>query len=276
MNHDYSLYENKVVGDAEFPVQMFQNHITRKGAYFPTHWHEHFELHYVLSGEGIMNCNYKSYKVQPGNLVIFNSNELHEGISNTHVFDALVLIFDMEALFGVDSLDWQLIFQTLIHEDKTIEGLFLDIFEEDKNKQIGYKIAMKGKIYELITYLMRNYVSENLTKKESVKRNRDLNRLNIVLQYIHENYSNVITNKELSELINLSEFRFCHLFKETVGQSPANYIIQLRLKKAYKLLQKGDMTIAEVSHAVGFNNFNNFGRLFRNYYGFAPSKVMDK
>lgn len=275
MNHDINLYEDKVISDAEFPVQMFQNHITRKGPYFPAHWHEHFELHYILKGEGTMSCNHKSYKVGQGNLVIFNSNELHEGISNTNPFNALVLIFEMDAIFGVDSLDWQVVFETLIHKDSKIETLFLDIFKEEKEKNIGYKIAMKGKIYELITYLMRNYVTENLTKKESTKRNRDLNRLNIVFQYIHENYTNPISNKDLAKLINLSEYRFCHLFKEAVGQSPTSYIINLRLKKAHKLLQKGDMTITEISLEVGFNNFNNFGRLFRNTYGIPPSKVFE-
>lgn len=276
MNIDKNLYEHKVISDAEFPVQMFQNHITRKGTYFPPHWHEHFELHYILNGEGIMNCNHKSYAVGPGNLVIFNNNELHEGICKSSVFDAMVLIFEADALFGMGALNPQVIFKTLIDKDSEIESLFFSIFKEEKAKDIGYKIAMKGKIYELITYLMRNYVTENLTRREITKRNRDLNRLNIIFQHIHENYHNPISNGDLAKLINLSEYRFCHLFKEAVGESPTNYLIQLRLKKAYKLLQKGDMTIAEVSLAVGFNNFNNFGRLFRNVYGMAPSQVLKK
>lgn len=275
MINELSLYESKVISDEEFPVQMFQNHIVKKGRYFTNHWHEHIELHYVLNGEGTMVCNHNKYSVKSGNLVIFNSNELHEGFNYTDVFDALVLIFEIDALF-VESLDWHIIFQTLINEDKKIEKIFLELFKEDKDKNIGYKMAMKGKIYELLTYLMRNYVVESLTKKENVKRNRNLNRLNIVLQYIHENYTNTITNAELSNLINLSEYRFCHLFKEVNGESPANYINRLRLKKAYKMLEQGEMTIAEISLAVGFNNFNNFGRLFRNHYGMAPSKVRVK
>lgn len=275
MIDELSLYESKVISDEEFPVQMFQNHITKKGRYFDKHWHEHIELHYVLHGEATMICNHNKYIVKPGNLVIINNNEIHEGFSDTDVFDALVLIFDIEALF-VESLDWHIIFQTIINKDKNIEKIFLELFKEDKDKDIGYKIAMKGKIYELLTYLMRNYVVESLTKKENIKRNKNLNRLNIVLKYIHENYTNTITNRELSNLINLSEYRFCHLFKELIDDSPANYINRLRLKKAYKMLEQGNLTIAEISLIVGFNNFNNFGRLFRNHYGIPPSKVREK
>lgn len=270
-----SLYENKVIQDEVFPIHMFQNQLSKKGRYFTNHWHEHIEFHYVLKGEGTMICNHNKYKVYPGNLAIFNSNELHEGFSDSIDFHALVLIFDLADL-AIDLNDWHIIFQSLIHRDDTVERIFLEIFQEEQEQHIGYKIAMKGKIYELLTYLMRNYVVERLTIKENSKRNKNLNRLNHVLTYIHDNYKETIVLSQLAELCNLSEYRFSHLFKETVGQSPTNYLISFRLKKAYKLLQNGEMTIAEVSHAVGFNDFNNFGRLFRNHYGVSPSKVINK
>ena len=47
------LYEKKILKDEEFPIQLFINRTNRKGNYFDPHWHEHIELHYVVSGRGI-------------------------------------------------------------------------------------------------------------------------------------------------------------------------------------------------------------------------------
>ncbi|HBI74382.1 MAG TPA: AraC family transcriptional regulator, partial [Lachnospiraceae bacterium] len=94
----------------------------------------------------------------------------------------------------------------------------------ENDKKLGYKLAMKGKIYELISYLLRNYVVENQSARENSRRKLNLNRLNMVVQHIQENYSEPITNRELADLIHVSEYRFCHIFKESMGQSPLSYI----------------------------------------------------
>lgn len=269
---DLKLYEKKVIYDKEFPAQLLRNDISKKGCYFGYHWHEHIEMHYVLSGEGVIQCNQDHYNMVTGNLVIVNSNELHQGFCTTHALHALVLIFDIEA-FSSEMADRRMIFQSLIEKDPVIKEIFLFLLQENKDREIGYKIAMKGKIYELISYLMRNYVVEKLTSRQNTKRNQDLNRLNVVLEYMGNNYMNPITNKELASLINLSEYRFCHLFKEVMEQSPSIYLNQIRLNKAYHLLKQGGLTVAEVSNIVGYSDYNNFGRQFRKLYGESPSKI---
>jgi transcriptional regulator GlxA family with amidase domain len=45
------------------------------------------------------------------------------------------------------------------------------------------------------------------------------------------------------------------------------------MKKAHHLLEQKEMTVSEVAATVGFTDYNNFGRIFRNYYGYAPSHV---
>lgn len=275
MIQDINLYEKKVIMDKEFPAQLFQNYITKKGVYFDAHWHEHVEMHYILEGKGKFYCNQSQYIASKGTLIIINGNELHEGTCIEPNMDSLVLIFDIES-FSSEVKDRRMLFHSMIQGDSKLESLFLALFEEEKKRQIGYKIAMKGKIYELISYLMRYYVVESLTERENTKRNRELNRLNVVLQYMGQFYMNPITNQELAKLINLSEYRFCHLFKEVMEESPTVYLNKIRLKKAYHLLKKGNLTIAEVSDAVGFSDYNNFGRQFRRFYGAAPSKIREK
>ena len=54
------LYEQKIISDPEFPVQMHIDDVNRKGRYFSQHWHEHIELHYVLEGKPMLQLG------QPG------------------------------------------------------------------------------------------------------------------------------------------------------------------------------------------------------------------
>jgi AraC-like DNA-binding protein/quercetin dioxygenase-like cupin family protein len=273
--HDLSLYEKKIITDDEFPVQMFENQFQIPGEYCSSHWHEHLELHYILKGTGIFHCNQKTFEVKEESLVIINSNELHKGISNTNNFHSLVIIFEIGS-FSKEIANCNVIFQSIIHGDAKIEDILMEIYKEENDKGSGFKLAIKGKLYELITYLFRNYVKESLTVRENNARIWNLGRLNTVISYIQENYAHSITNKELSDLIHVSEYRFSHLFKESMGISPLNYINEVRLKKAYLLLEKKENSISEIAEAVGFSDYNNFGRLFRKYYGFPPSKVFNE
>jgi len=161
----------------------------------------------------------------------------------------------------------------MIVQDERINALLTEIHNEEKARRFGYKLALKGKIYELISYLLRNYVVEKQSPAANLRRMRNLDRLNTVIQYIQDNYQETISIKQLADLIHLSEYHFCHIFKESIGQSPLKYINEVRLKKAYNLLMQKDMTIAEIAARVGFQDYNNFSRLFSKYYGFPPSKV---
>jgi AraC-like DNA-binding protein len=273
--HDLSLYEKKIIQDKEFPVQIFMNRTQKPGVFFLPHWHEHLELHYILKGKAVFYCNQNPIPVEEESFVIINSNELHKGISMTSDYEAIVIIFEMDA-FSKEIATGNVVFQSLIQSDKTISELLRAVYKEDSQREYGYKLAMKGKVYELITYLLRNYTVKNEDCRNNIRRIRNLNRLNPVMHYIENNYSEPITIEELAAFIHVSEYRFCHLFKESLGQSPLNYINEVRLKKAYHLLEQREMTIAEIAAAVGFQDYNNFGRLFRKYYGFAPSGVWNK
>ena len=273
---DLSLYENVIRGDKEFPAQLHKNHMEHKSVFFSSHWHEQVELHYILQGSGVLYCNQNQYQVSSGDLLIINSNELHQGICTHPVFEDLVLVFDIDS-FSSEIAGHHLLFQPLIPDDKIIGSLFLSLFEENACRKLGYKIAMKGKLYDLLVHLMRNYVIENLSQQEGIRRKRDLDRLNQVLNYLKKNYMDpAITTQVMAEVISLSPGRFAHLFKDIVGVSPGAYLNQLRLKAAYNLLQQGTFTSTEIAFEVGFSDYNNFSRQFQRLYQVAPSKLQGK
>ena len=63
------------------------------------------------------------------------------------------------------------------------------------------------------------------------------------------------------------------MFREVLGVSPLRYINELRLKKTLSLIRGSDSSIADIASAVGFTDYNHFGRLFRKYYGCSPKQM---
>lgn len=274
MEKELKFYEKKILNDKEFPIQLHINRVHEKRWYFSPHWHEHIELHYVVSGRTKFLLDQQEIPGEKGDLVIANSNVIHAGYCYGSPVEVLVMIFEMEAL-SEELADKNILFQPWIKKDTEIGRIMHRIYEENEKKDIGYKLACKGGLLQIITYLSRNYVQEMLSNSDSLKRRKKLERLNTVNQYIEQHYTEAISNRELADLLHLSEDRFNHLFKESMGMPPLQYINEIRLKKAMHLLKKGDFyTAAEVADAVGFSDYNNFGRMFRRFYGCTPLEVI--
>ena len=184
----------------------------------------------------------------------------------------MVIIFEMED-FSKELADKNIIFQPLIHGDEEISRIMLSIHQEYLGQEIGSRLVCKGYLLQLLAYLVRHYAQEILSEEDSLKRRIKLERLNIVYQYIEEHYAEPVSNRELAGLIHVSEGRFNHIFKESTGQAPLQYINEIRLRKALNLLKQGDFTAAQVAGAVGFSDYNHFGRLFRRHFGCTPMEV---
>ena len=268
-------YEQKIISDSEFPVQMFVNDVGKKVWYFNQHWHEHIELHYVLEGRTTLRLGQREIPAREGNLVVVNSNELHAGYCDGSHMRVLVIIFDMGDFYK-ELADKNVIFQSLVERDETIDAIMSAIQKEYSEQRIGYRLICKGELLHLIVHLAREYAAEVLTERDSDSRKRRLERLNTVLDYIQSNYTKQISNRELADIIHLSEDRFNHLFKESMGMPPLQYMNEVRMKKAMNLLKRKEGTVVEIADSVGFTDYNHFGRQFRRYYGCAPSEILKK
>lgn len=213
MQQDKKQYEKKMIQNKEFPIQIIINKREgqkKKSAIFRAHWHEHIELHYVISGEMELTLDQKQFfLVQEGDLAVINGNVLHEGYCSN--IKSLVIIFEMDDLTK-ELADKNIVFQEIVQRDEYIQRMLNEFYGEYMRKEIGYHLSCKGILLQLITYMSRNYAQAVLSEKESAKHLKKLERLNTIRYYIEKHYAEPISNKELAELIHLSEDRFNHLF----------------------------------------------------------------
>ena len=266
------LYEKKIVMDEEFPAEVQTHRVDTVGWSFRRHWHEHVELQYVLEGSARIQVEQQQYEAKSGTLIIANSNELHWGYSETAPFLGRALIFRMDA-FSKEMDAENLVFSNVIRDDPKVREYMDQIWEEIRQAQPGSKAACKALLLQLLVYLRRNFVVQTLTKEESFRKKREQERIEKVISYIEKHYTEAISNQTLADLLFLSKGRFEHLFRECLGVSPLQYINELRLKKAMSLIKGSSYSVTEIAEAVGFSDYNHFGRLFRKYYGCAPRQI---
>ena len=99
-------------------------------------------------------------------------------------------------------------------------------------------------------------------------------RLYPVLTYIHQHYDDTITNEKLAEICGLSVTHFRRIFKEQLGKSPMEYLTDLRINWALKLLKTRLFSVSEVGALVGFPDVYYFSKLIKKYTGNSPTKYI--
>ena len=269
------LYEQVESPDPEFPVYMGWHSPEEKEEYFPAHWHESLELHYILTGESVIYINQSPVIAKEGDLVICNSNEMHQGFCSAAPMESCRLLFSLEDLSPeLDNRGY--VFQNHIQKDEVIKQLFLELCREEANQAPGYKQACKAIVTQLMVYLCRNYVVQTLSREDTRRQKKNRERCNRLITFIEANYANPISNQDMADLVHLSKDRFEHFFRENFGLSALQYIQNYRMKMAKKLIKEGNIPISKVAEMVGFADYNYFGRTFRNHYGCTPTQMAKK
>ena len=91
-----------------------------------------------------------------------------------------------------------------------------------------------------------------------------------VLDYIDAHLSREITLADLAKLVGMSQFHFGRLFKQSLGLSPYQYLLQQRVERAKQLLKQTDNPVAAIALDCGFNSHSHLGRKFRQLTGITP------
>ncbi|MBF0197089.1 MAG: helix-turn-helix transcriptional regulator [Planctomycetes bacterium] len=97
-----------------------------------------------------------------------------------------------------------------------------------------------------------------------------------VIHYIEQHYSKTLNLQDLARIAKLSENRLIILFKEAMGKTPMDYIIDLRLRKAGELLRSSPSPITKIAFQVGYDDSNYFTRQFKKRIGLSPRDYRKK
>ena len=96
-----------------------------------------------------------------------------------------------------------------------------------------------------------------------------------LLKYVQEHYNESLNLQMLCKQYMIGFSYTSFLFRKVTGKTFNEFLSDLRLKQAHKLLQEGNSSVNEIALQVGYNAPYYFSKCFKKYYGFAPSQVRE-
>jgi AraC family transcriptional regulator len=166
-----------------------------------------------------------------------------------------------------DSLELIPEFQT---RDPQLEAIGMMLLSELKRENLGSRLYIESLTNVLAVHLLRQYVAAKplLTVYEGGLPQRQLLQ---VLEYIEEHLDQDIKLTDLAALSGISQFHFSHLFKQSIGTAPYQYLLQQRIERVKQLLKQTDQPIVDIALTCGFNSHSHLSKQFRQLTGVTPT-----
>lgn len=234
-----------------------------------------YDLWLILEGKIKLILDEKEYAVQENDLFLLYPQLLYKAYALTDTCRFLFIHFDVG--LGHDHRAFQefplagFIPAAAVHEET---ALFLREYQNYKNGIPLSSHYMKSCFAMLLIKLIR-YRYQNLPADSSCDfKKQPAARLRPVLGFISANLNRPISVGELAEAAGMSDKYFITYFKNAIGVTPANFILQLKMKKALEYLYEYKFTVGEVAQMVGYEDPYSFSRAFKKVYHIAPSKII--
>lgn len=256
---------------------------------YPIHTHEEFELNFLANASGARRIVGDSSETI-GDLDLFlitgkdlehaivqekcNSEDIHE-ITIQFKWDFSDKAFFGKNQFGSIQRMMKEAEKGLCFPQITILKVYniLDSLAEEKN---GFYSVIKFLtiLYELSICTGARTLSSSSFAKTAA--NTESRRVNKVSKYVNEHYAEEIRLNDLAELVNMSRTSFSRFFKLRTGKSLTDYITDIRVGHATRLLVDTTTTIAEIAYGCGFNNLSNFNRIFKKKKDCSPKEFREQ
>ena len=156
-------------------------------------------------------------------------------------------------------------------DDPLIQNLGLALQSQLERGNKASRLYIESASNLIAAHLLQHYATHQLAVREY---NYGLapSKLKKVVEYIERHLSTDLSLKEIAQQIDLSQSHFSRLFKQSVGLSPWQYVIQRRVETAKQLLKNEDLTIDRVSDRLGFLSHSQFTIFFRKYTDVSPKQ----
>ena len=140
----------------------------------------------------------------------------------------------------------------------------------NKLKNAYLKIAPFSKDIEFAFKTLCPVLFEYMENKNSLFRTKSVFSIQI-LPYLQKNLNTPLSIQSLCENFRLSQKMLYRIFHENTGMTPKEYILNLRIEEALKMIIQSDRSIAEIADCTGFSDYSYFIKIFKEHMGHTPT-----
>ncbi len=242
----------------------------------PFHWHENYEVCQVINKPCGFRIDGKTVDAVPGDIVTISEQTVHQFIIKEDGTDIRVIQFNPNILFGVTEKILPLKMHIPYSEIQKNEALknnldsLLNLMECEENTDNSETNNYFKSITAALYFFLQQYFPEAFRFHSGKSAKSDFYR---IVEYINEHFTENITVNSITSHFYFSRGKLTSVFKKYAGISINEYITQLRIKNANKLLLQGQSsTVAALSS--GFESIRTFNNCYKKIMGITPSEYV--
>lgn len=259
-----------VLPNSDLPFRMFIFEGKNGNYQVVKHWHNTVEIFLVLDGNIDFYINNQYYPLCQGQFILVNSNEIHS-IEAPKENYTIVLQIPQETLEEYRNDEYLLFKSTRYEKDSELIQLIQQMYEVYSEKEYGYELEVKSYYYRLLHILITKYKEKNVDK-ERIRKNRQLEKLSKITNYIQENYNKNITLESVAEFFGFSPTYLSRIFQKYASINYKSYLLNVRVEYGFKELVNTEKPINEIAEHNGFPDSRSFAKAFSRRYGVLPSE----
>ncbi len=260
-------------------IHILVTDITRCGV----HLHNEIEVFAVLSGSGVVHRNGESIALEPGTVVLFNSNEAHgiEGVEGGVIavviqisghfiqeyFPQLhnIVFENGDVCARLDESGCSRLWRTLLESAESY-------IRSDDRFELRCVSGVCSLLDQLMSVLPFNVISEN----DYLARRKISQRMSRLVSYIDANYQYPIRLAEVAETESITATHLSHFFTDNFGMSFQSYLNNIRFEHAMRLMDNVSMSIADIAAASGFSDTKYMTRICQERYNCKPRDLRQR
>ena len=254
----------------------------KKDIKFEYHHHDFSKIVILIDGDLTYYIEGKAYILKPWDILFVNKNEIHKPVVNPDKYYERIVIWlnpDFMAKYAQGNNDLLKCFEVAIKNNynllrlnmksiEVIKNLIQDIQSYNNSNEFGSEILKESLFVQLMVLMNRLFLNSD--------KNRDIEDIQYdktiegVLNYINSNLENDLSIDTIASEFFISKYYLMRKFKNQIGSSIHNYVVQKRLILARSLISEG-LSMSSVCSRCGFNDYSSFVRAFKKVYGVSPS-----
>ena len=252
--------------------------------------HDYFELFYLQQGDLVCRIQEREFPMRSGDLAVISSTHYHtlcwpEKKKNAGQVKAATLYFLPDLIRATDAtgddaeylmpfLMQGATFPHIIPGHTGIPAQIVDFIKrmhaELPAPTTRARLTIKTYLKMILILLVNHYADHQGTVEIFNRKQRAIEQMAPLFAFLETHFGEPISVTTAASIVNMSESHFMRFFKQVTAQSFVNYLNHFRVAKAEELLTKTDLTVSEVSQAVGFCDQSYFGVVFRKVTGSSP------
>lgn len=247
--------------------------------YRPPHLHKELELVLVLHGNGTVSSGKRTFAASPGDILIFDSGEVHELNGGQHGLRLLAIqiskSFCKRYCGHLRNIRFQTNFIDKSHTQETVHILqtaMLNAFEAYLDRSISGSFRCMAFINQIFEYLLQLAPHQFLDQSKLTGQARQDERIHRILMYLEEHFREPLRLNDIADAEGITETYLSHFFRQHLHITFQDYLSRLRVEAAMHMLKATDLSLTGIAYECGFSDPKYLNRGFKKTLGVSPAE----